>query len=877
MNPKKIALHKLWQEWFLQKIYELTQQNSIQIQTRIVELDLSSLQMIGLIGEIEETFDLCIEMNDFMECETLEEVIAYCVDRLYSQEASVYKKFSPNIPYHGCFSHKKWKQRVEWLEHQTAHTFSHLTQHSLDPEELRGNIENFIGAVEVPVGIAGPLWIHGKFVQNEQIMLPLATSEGALISSICRGAKALNLSGGVQVQVEKQQMVRAPVFFCQNFQIAQTLKQWVLMRQKEITQVAESVSRHAKLIQLDPLCLGKNVHIRFIYQTGDAAGQNMTTLCTDVATHYIDNQFQQTYPDSIIHFYIEGGLSGDKKVTGFNYHHSRGITVQAYAVLSDSALQSILKVERQELLQAYHSGMMASIYSHMLGFNANIANLIAGIFVSTGQDIASVHESSIGQFHMDTCPEGLWVMLYLPSLIVGTVGGGTGLPRQQDVLKFLNCQGSGKVFRLAEMIASFALALELSTLSAIVGGQFVAAHERLGRNRPVEGFKKSHLTPSFLQQWISLPKSQVLHRINIQDILVTDSILTDISKHYLTHKWVGHLGLTLQTENGVEYSLVLKSKATDQEVMQMNQKIAGLTSREISLLHRQLKESLGFKQSDLREIKLYQCQDPLLKQFMPEIFGTYLDLERELFLVAMENLDQPNILLKNTASSPELWHSSLIENVLTQLAYFHSLYYESYSIWEKEPWIEVFSKEQEIQKKPLWEKIVEHQRHEFPDLFTKETDLLARSLLTEFENICELLSKAPKTLIHNDCNPRNLCLKTKSEMQQLILFDWELACIHVPQRDVCEFLAYVLTEETTYEEYCCYVEHYYQEIQSFLKISYPKELFWEIYTASCQEFLLNRLGLYSLVYTLKDYDFFERVFRVHTKMLQSLCHTLKRV
>jgi len=392
----------------------------------------------------------------------------------------------PVVPRRGASTEEARLQRLDWLAVQTRAPLHALRQTRLHAEALACNVENLIGAVEVPVGVAGPLHVRGAAAQG-LFYLPMATTEGALVSSATRGALALTRAGGVTALVQRQRMTRTPLFTVRDQPSASRLVRFIEDRLEELRAQVRQVSRHASLMSVEPITLGRAVHVHFHYQTGDAAGQNMTTACTWHACQWLLRELERRPGIDVDNFLIEGNMSGDKKLGFSSFAAGRGIRVSAEATIPADLLQRILKVTPAEMVRLNQMAVTGSIHSGMVGYNINVANVIAAVFTATGQDIACVHESSVGLLHLEQVPEGVHASILLPSLVIGTVGGGTHLPGQQALLAMMDCAGPGKVEKLAEIVAGFALALDLSTMCAIGDGQFVRAHERLGRNRPEAG------------------------------------------------------------------------------------------------------------------------------------------------------------------------------------------------------------------------------------------------------------------------------------------------------------------------------------------------------------------------------------------------------
>ena len=370
------------------------------------------------------------------------------------------------------------RERQEFVEEFTGTEFEHVPHYSFDPHALQGNIENFSGVAQIPLGFAGPITIHGEHAEGDFIV-PLATTEGTLVASYSRGMKILNLSGGVTVSVVADAMQRAPVFVFDNAREAREFVAWIDMNLDDIRDQAEATSSVAKLGYIDSYLASKFAYLRFNFTTGDAAGQNMVGRATFAACSWIIDQ----YP-GIKHFYLESNLATDKKASQVNIMHTRGKRVTAEAVIKRNVLLQNMRVEPETLF--YHAGI-ANVGAILSGANNNglhSANGITAIFIATGQDVANVSESSAGILYTELTPEkDLYMSITIPSLIVATYGGGTALPTQRECLDLLGCVGNGKVKKFAEIIAATVLAGEISLAAAISSSDWVSSHEEYGRNR----------------------------------------------------------------------------------------------------------------------------------------------------------------------------------------------------------------------------------------------------------------------------------------------------------------------------------------------------------------------------------------------------------
>jgi hydroxymethylglutaryl-CoA reductase (NADPH) len=369
-------------------------------------------------------------------------------------------------------------RRRALIEKETGVALKHIVHHSLDPHAAKGNCENFVGVAQVPIGIAGPLHVCGEHAQGD-FLIPLATTEGTLVASYNRGIKALNLCGGVKVTVVDDAMQRAPVFIFQDARAGRDFARWVQANLAPIRKEAEATSSVAKLLYIDAYLASKFTYLRFNFSTGDAAGQNMVGRATLAACQWILDHYA-----GIVDFYLESNFATDKKASDINRLRTRGKRVTAEAVIRREVLIQRLRVEPEKLI--YHYGV-ANVGALLSGANNNgghSANGIAAMFIATGQDAANVAESSAAILYTELTKQGdQYISLTIPSLIVATYGGGTGLATQRECLEMLQCYGRDKVNRLAEIVGGVALAGEISLGAAISASDWVSAHEKHGRNR----------------------------------------------------------------------------------------------------------------------------------------------------------------------------------------------------------------------------------------------------------------------------------------------------------------------------------------------------------------------------------------------------------
>jgi len=388
-----------------------------------------------------------------------------------------------SIPGFGLMNKTACELRLEFFK-SLSDNADYLTSSKLTLDDVQHNIESFIGAVEHPLAIAGPLLFNAGEDTAEWLYTGICTSEGALVASVNRGAKAISECGGFSAHFAHQKMIRTPIFVFQNMKSAVKFETWVKTNFKLIKQTAEKYSNHAELLEINSFITGKFVHLRFVYSTGDASGQNMVTHCTWHTCLWIEKQFQEEEKITIEYFHIEGGGAGDKKVSFNNLLNGRGISVTGECFLTHEVIEKTLRANANDIYKFYRNSTSISRIDGIVGNSINIANAIAGIFAATGQDLASIHESAIGIAELEKTENGLYYSLSIPTLVIGTVGGGTQLPGPKKVLEFMNCAGEGKLERFAKLIVGFAMALEISTGAAIASGQFADAHQKRGKNKP---------------------------------------------------------------------------------------------------------------------------------------------------------------------------------------------------------------------------------------------------------------------------------------------------------------------------------------------------------------------------------------------------------
>ena len=393
------------------------------------------------------------------------------IDKLLNGEMKLYqvdREFSPE---------EATNIRREFLEKKYSIDLVNISNYTLDMEKAsKRNIENSIGVLQLPMGIAGPLKINGQYCKRE-VFVPLATSEGALVASINRGTSTITASGGVNTIVTSDFMTRAPVIKTNSASDALLIKQWFVDNFTDLKELAESTTSHGKLLKIDPiLIVGSYVYPRFVYSTGDSMGMNMVTIATE---KILDKLAQES---DAKHIALSGNVCVDKKPAAINVVEGRGKSVVADILIPKEIVNKKLKTTAEAIVEVnITKNLIGSAAAGSMAFNAHYANMVAAIFLATGQDAAHVVEGSLGITTAENRDGDLYFSVNLPDLPIATVGGGTSLEVANEGLNILGVAGSGKAREFAEIVAGTVLAGELSLIGALAAGHLARAHQELGR------------------------------------------------------------------------------------------------------------------------------------------------------------------------------------------------------------------------------------------------------------------------------------------------------------------------------------------------------------------------------------------------------------
>lgn len=757
----------------------------------------------------------------------------------------------PIVPGRGLVTNDARDMRVRYLR-DMGFSIDSLSDTGLEPMMVQSNIESFIGSVEIPLGLVGPLLFNG----DEMVYAPAVTLEGALVASMNRGAKAISKSGGFRAAVIHQKMIRSPLFIFNHLGESVIFQRWISAHFDQIKSIAEQYSNHARLESILPYITGKAVHLKFVYTTGDASGQNMTTTCTWHAILWINRQFMESCGIEPVHFVIEGNGASDKKVSYSSLSQGRGIHVIAECELQESVIEKVLRTHSADFIRCINQSRVMNQLDGTVGYNINVANAVAAIFAATGQDLACIHESSVGVLNIEQSPNGLYCSLTLPSLVIGTVGGGTHLPSQQESLRLMGCAGSGKVERFAKLIAGFALSLEISTFAAIVGGQFAKAHEKLGRNKPVNWLTKSELNKEFVQKCLNghLKERELLSVKIDEGKVVENGIITTLTSR-VNRRLVGFvsLDLGLRRKDAVveNLPLLVKSKPLDTEVIRGLHLMAASIDPELADLIVRYQGVLEYSCCHEKEIMLYD----LLRtsSYTPFYYGSRRDEEREIYLLMLERLDERELLVFNAENEPEKWSAVFVESAIRTIHEAHVLLAgRSDVVKEFEPW-----KAGELYEKLAWIIGKEYEDYSWMGLAERLAGFIGE-LEAEQDRI-----RVGKTIVHNDFNPRNVCIRKSFEV---CIYDWELAVWNFPHRDIVELLSFVMPLDFDVLDFERYLRYHYSLQDGTVGWGEWKA----VYIYSLKEYLVTRVSFYMAGWILMDYEFAVRIFLNAFRMIDYL-------
>ena len=772
-----------------------------------------------------------------------------------NQENSKELPLLENIPARGRSHERARLERLRFLQNKTGVELKSFASANIQAESLRGNIENYIGTIALPVGIAGPLLLHHSDGVNT-VYAPIATTEGALVASITRGARAISLSDGVHSRFINQRMTRAPFFEFDRLETAFHFDDWIKTQFKDLQKLIKNYSNFSILQSIEARHIGRTVHLVFSYSTGDAAGQNMTTICTWQACQYLLAQMQSKF--TLRNFCLEGNLSTDKKASVGSAARGRGSEVTAECLIRGDVLRDVLLVSAKDMEHALDTSKSARIQSGMLANNINTANVIAGIFAATGQDIACVHESSVAELHLEAQGEDLYAAIYLPSLTVGTVGGGTRFDGQKEMLQLMDCYGAGKIERFAETIAGFALALDLSTLAAMVGGQFASSHSRLGRPQTV-GLQKKNLAEVVARE-VGASQVEALENFNMGD-----SMVMELSSQ-VTTKLCGFFPFKAQWDDGREAKILMKVKPTDNDIILATETMGTMCSAQLGEILSSTKHLSLFKSCHEKELQILKLDNPVLKRLAPKVYDVLIESRKQIFASITEL--ETDLELKNAADDLNGWTDQHTLEAIHSIAEFHSCYYQKAEAFKSLPWIGYTpTAETLIGQQALFAEMARIAHNQFPTWYPYSLKQSVDQIIADIPQWSATMQKMPHTLIHNDFNPRNLAFRQDSN-RRLCVFDWELATVHLPQRDLVELLCFVNVLDKT--QLLFFIEQHRDRLVELTGVNIEKNEWLLGCRFALYEFMIHRLALYSVAHVHRSCEFLPRTYLAAQNFLEFL-------
>ncbi|WP_339885227.1 phosphotransferase [Polaribacter vadi] len=750
----------------------------------------------------------------------------------------------PIVPGRGLVTPFSTKLRLEHLKKED-YDVSQVALSGLSHTNVQNKIESYIGSVEIPVGLVGPL-LHLENDNEELVYAGVATLEGALVASMNRGAKATSLSGGIKTTFVHQKMVRCPMFIFYTLEDAVSFIDWLPSYFKNIKKEAEQHSNYAQLEEIETVIIKNVVHTRFYYTTGDASGQNMTTTCTWHAMLFIVNQFTKETAIRIKNYVIEGNGSSDKKISTKAFKKGRGIHIIVECYLKEAIIIKVLRTTSDKLLECFLPSIELAKKDGMFGYNINVANAIAAIFAATGQDLGCLHESSAGILNLTKKKDGILFELTLPNLVIGTIGGGTSLLKQNEMLRLMNCDGNGKVQRFAKLIAAFTLSLEISTFAAIVSGEFAKAHEKLGRNRPVNLLTKFELNTEFIIQIMAKVDSKYKDfSIHFDEKEIENGIITNLINRK-SNKTIGFFPFQAKSEQE-SITLIIKSKALDIDVIKGLHSLAASIDPSLSDLIYRYRHQTEYFNCHSKELFIYEDLNKNNFYITPKYYGKKEDLNRELFLFIMEYLDANKMSHFNSENKPELWKTSDINKIIIEITKVHKYYHSK--IYKIEDSIIQEFKVSKATK--LYQKLIAIIVDEEDDIIRKNQFIKLNDFLSDIKDFSKNTT-IPLCVIHNDFNPRNAGIRSNGN---ICVYDWELAVKNIPHRDIVEFLAFTFGKKIDNNNLKNYLELHTRLWQR--ELTDAKWMSGYIY--ALKEFLVCRMSFYKAAEIIMKLKFPDRV------------------
>ncbi len=385
----------------------------------------------------------------------------------------------PRIPRRAADDHGREavRERLALCERAAGRRLPHLAGEPVPPSQAQGKVENLVGFAQIPVGIAGPLRLDTS-VGEREVYVPMATTEGAMVASYSRGMKVLRVGGTVRARVLREALSQHPVLVYPDAAAAEEAARAVRDARPELERLTASITSHGRLIGVRAEPVGRRLVLCLDFTTGDAIGINMAAHAAELCSRHLAGE------TGALERYVHGE-DVEKRANARALVEGRGRSVVCDATVHRGTLAEDLRVTPEDMVAIQRT---YAVGFQRLGTHNGLvqsANGLAAVLIACGQDAAYVAECATGFLDLEVTPSGdLYASALLPSLLVGSVGGGSGQGTAAECLELLGVRGEGGANVLAEILAATVLAGDVSLLASFCTHEFVASHERLGRNRP---------------------------------------------------------------------------------------------------------------------------------------------------------------------------------------------------------------------------------------------------------------------------------------------------------------------------------------------------------------------------------------------------------
>jgi len=368
------------------------------------------------------------------------------------------------------------RRRAQWAA-VTGAAPRHAAGEPVPLASARSKVEGLVGHAQVPLGLAGPLEVDTT-LGRRAVYVPLATTEGALVASHTRGMRLLAAGGGARSRVVREGLTQNPILEYDDARAAIAAAERTRREQAALARLVRTTTRHGRLTGVAASVVGRRVIVELTFTTGDAIGINMAARAAELCSAHLARCTRARR--RFVH-----GQDVEKRANARALQHGRGRSVVCDVVVPRAALAAVARTTPEELIAIQRAYAVGFAQLGTQNWLVQSANGLAAAFIALGQDAAYVTESATGFLDLDRTAAGdLYASASLPSLLVGSVGGGTDQGSARECLELLDCFGPGRANHLAELLGALVLAGDLSLMAAFCSHEFVSAHERLGRNRP---------------------------------------------------------------------------------------------------------------------------------------------------------------------------------------------------------------------------------------------------------------------------------------------------------------------------------------------------------------------------------------------------------